>query len=584
VEDCILEQSNGSGISFLSSLAAGRMNITLRNCEMKDNGQAGFHGDYINGLLMEGCVISGNNAKNFSVDWGGCGGKFLMCRDIVFDHCVVSKNRGPGIWIDFGNEEVEVKNCLLIENGTTGLYYEASYTLHAHDNVIVGNSYVGIGPTQSMNCLIERNLIVSNGEVAIKHTNSSRGIYRLDTPENSVDKNPSHWIPSGLGYWIWNAEHIVRNNIFAYNAGLSGWLDVTEAPYQWPSSLDAEMQGFIAEQRESMQLRHENNFFAPSSPSSTLLSGIFSGQNRSFNNLEALHAVRPDLEAGSRVGSITFANRNALDFRIPANSEALQMGCYPQGDVPGVTLGILPPDANLEGLTINGKTVDVAGDNMTYSLPCGTNTVTIRATTQGTVSINGQALPYTFTPTVGKNTLDLVTLSLDASQTKTYTLNLIKPIEDVVVQVWDGVFSVINIPANNGGYSFTSYQWQENGINMSGETKGNLYLVNNPNAATSVYSVLLTTSDGKEFLSCPAVLTPQPEIQLRVYPNPVQNSVIVESSKIKAGDRLTIFDASGHFIQAHKATGNRTEINLSGLMVGTYILKVNNEQAKLFKN
>jgi hypothetical protein len=346
VEDCIFERSNGTGISFMDLMSSEETNIRLLNCEIKDNGHVGFHGEGIYGLRMEDCVVSGNNAKNFNNDWESGGGKFLMSRKLVFASSVFSKNKGPGIWIDFGNEDVEVKNCLLMENGTTGLYYEASYKLRAHDNVVVGNSYVGIGPALSIDCLIERNLMVGNGEVGFKHTNGSRGVYRLDTPEISTDKNPSHWIPADQGvYWIWNAEHIVRNNIFAYNAGqISGWLDVTLTPYQWPSSLDVQMQVFIAEQRDSMQLRHKNNFFVQTTPSTNLFSGVFTGQNRTFYTLETLWQVRPDLEAGSRVGQIAFANRNALDFRVPANSEAVQMGCYPQGEVPGVRLGIMDPD------------------------------------------------------------------------------------------------------------------------------------------------------------------------------------------------------------------------------------------------
>ena len=31
----------------------------------------------------------------------------------------------------------------------------------------------------------------------------------------------------------------------------------------------------------------------------------------------------------------------ARDFRLPAESPALKMGCYPKGDVPGVKLGTL---------------------------------------------------------------------------------------------------------------------------------------------------------------------------------------------------------------------------------------------------
>jgi parallel beta-helix repeat protein len=230
---------------------------------------------------------------------------------------------------------VEVKNCLLWKN-STGLYYEASYSLYAHDNVVVNNAYTGICFSTSMGCLVERNLLVGNNEVGVKHSKGTRGVYRIDTPETSADTTPSHWFPSGAAYEIWNAENIVRNNIFAYNAGVKDWIDVLEAPQS-----STGMQALIAAQGEAAQLRHENNFFVSSSP---LFAGTFAGQSKSFSTLAALWAVRPDVEVGSSSGPLAFEKRSALNFRVPADAEAVLMGCYPQGDVPGVTLGIQPAE------------------------------------------------------------------------------------------------------------------------------------------------------------------------------------------------------------------------------------------------
>ncbi|GHT12724.1 hypothetical protein FACS189415_3080 [Bacteroidia bacterium] len=244
------------------------------------------------------------------------------------------------------------------------------------------------------------------------------------------------------------------------------------------------------------------------------------------------------------------------------------------------------PVTELTELLVNNEPVDISDeDDITYLLTCGVSSVSIDAITAeyGVASVSGDVLPYTFTPTVGENTLSILITSQDGENTKTYTVKIIKPLEGVVVQVWDDVLSVINIPANNGGYEFSTYQWQENGVDMPGETHGNLYLADNPNAATAVYTVSLTEITGQSFQSCPVTLTNSQRIPLRIYPNPVQNNIVVESSNIKAGDRLNIYDVNGHFVRTFNAAGNQTEINLSGLPLGTYILKVNNEQTKLFK-
>lgn len=47
------------------------------------------------------------------------------------------------------------------------------------------------------------------------------------------------------------------------------------------------------------------------------------------------------LEQGSKLAEFYFNDFSALDFRVPADSPAVKMGCYPQGKVPGVQLGIL---------------------------------------------------------------------------------------------------------------------------------------------------------------------------------------------------------------------------------------------------
>ena len=67
-----------------------------------------------------------------------------------------------------------VRNCLIADNEDSGIFYEISYGLHAHDNVIIGNGFretpggwgagAGISLSSSPECVIERNLIVGNRE------------------------------------------------------------------------------------------------------------------------------------------------------------------------------------------------------------------------------------------------------------------------------------------------------------------------------------------------------------------------------------------------------------------------------------
>jgi hypothetical protein len=47
------------------------------------------------------------------------------------------------------------------------------------------------------------------------------------------------------------------------------------------------------------------------------------------------------LEQGSKLAEFTVNDFSALDFRVPADSPAVTMRCYPRGNVPGVQLGTL---------------------------------------------------------------------------------------------------------------------------------------------------------------------------------------------------------------------------------------------------
>ena len=82
------------------------------------------------------------------------------------------KNHGSGVWFDISNVDCTVRNCLIADNEDAGIFYEISYGLHAHDNVVVGNGLAesqgrlgangGICVSSSPGCVIERNLIVGN--------------------------------------------------------------------------------------------------------------------------------------------------------------------------------------------------------------------------------------------------------------------------------------------------------------------------------------------------------------------------------------------------------------------------------------
>ena len=343
LEDCVVERMNALGAMF------GGVGNVVRRCVFQDNGWDGFDAG-ARDLLMTECVVRNNNTKGWNRQWGGGGNKLVLCRNVVIERSQFLGNRGHGIWFDIGNEDCTVRHCLIAGNENAGIFYEISYGLHAHDNVIVGNGWGttsgawgadgAISLSSSPHCVVERNLMVANKE-GFQFREQFRSTPRIDDRKAKVP--------------VWNHHNVVRHNLLAYNrdAQTAGWF-ATRDQRHWPRPMqrpaDADnpppkpRRGHPADIcLRDLSLAFENNLYAVR-PGQPLFQWGPTFQGWRHKLYADLDTVRRELglEKGSRVEPVTFAgNILTLDFRVPANSPALQMGCYPKGDVPGVRLGVI---------------------------------------------------------------------------------------------------------------------------------------------------------------------------------------------------------------------------------------------------
>ena len=342
VEDCTFEQTNASGATF-----TGKDTI-VRNCTFQHNGQLGFGASRAHALLLTGCTVRDNNTKGFDRGWEAGGDKICMTRGAILENSVFADNRGNGIWFDIGNEDCQVRNCLIANNENAGIFYEISYGLHAHDNVIVGNGFAftpgawgaaaGISLSNSPSCTIERNLILGNKE-GFNFREQSRSTPRIDNRKAEP---------------VWNHDQIVRHNVLAYNrdAQVWGWFDVSDERH-WPKSRqfvvtpsgvssDA-LTGTLptALSLEDLKLTFESNLYCPNPGQDLFNWGVTWKKHKRYENLDE---VRKDLsiDQGSEVAEFHVEDFARLDLRVPAGSPAIQMDCYPRGTVPDVRLGTLP--------------------------------------------------------------------------------------------------------------------------------------------------------------------------------------------------------------------------------------------------
>lgn len=339
VENCVFEYSNACEARFTGE------RITVRDCVLQHNGQLGFSAGRAHGLLMTGCVVTNNNTKGFNRGWEAGGNKIALTRAVVIENSLFTENRGDGIWFDIGNEKCEVRNCLIANNENAGIFYEISYGLHAHDNVIVGNGFAfspgdwgasaGISISSSPHCLIERNLLIGNKE-GLSLREQKRSTPRID----------------GGSEPVWNHSHTISNNVLAYNrdAQVWGWFDINDERH-WPRSMqegsvskhgqtdDNPTKGLSSGSAlEDLELTFEDNIYWPGPGQGLFNWGVTWKRHKKYRDLET---VRRELAfgLGSRAADIAIKDFHKLDLRVSIDSPAIKMRCYPEGSVPGVKLG-----------------------------------------------------------------------------------------------------------------------------------------------------------------------------------------------------------------------------------------------------
>ena len=330
IESCIFESASGPGAGFIAP------DITVKDCVFQNNGQLGFTANGAHNMLMNGCVVRNNNTKNFPREWEAGGNKICLSRNVVIENSQFIENRGSGIWFDIGDENCTVRNCLIADNEDAGIFFEISYGLHAHDNVITGNGFAGtpgswgaaagICLSSSPNCLIERNIIAGNSE----------GFNFREQPRKTprIGGALAEEVP------VWNHDSVIRNNIFSGNrVQVWGWFDAGDERH-WPKRLQ-EKKPSSGPSLEELNLGFRDNSYDVSAGETLFRWGPAWARHQTYQTPEAVQSEL-NIEQGSRSGNAGFADPSNRDYRVPADSPTIKLECYPKGTVPGVRLGIIP--------------------------------------------------------------------------------------------------------------------------------------------------------------------------------------------------------------------------------------------------
>ena len=349
VEDCIFEWSNSTGASFQAE------DIIVRRCLFQDNGQQGFTANRAHRLLMDGCTVQRNNVKNYPRGWEAGGNKLCFTRGAILENCRFLKNHGNGVWFDISNQDCTVRHCLIADNEDAGIFYEISYGLHAHDNVIVGNGLAGtkgawaadggVCVSSSPGCVTERNLIAANQQgFCFREQNRT-------TPRTDGTQGPE--VP------VWNHDEIVRDNLFLDNrtAQVQGWFDIAgerhwpkamqtgkaeagKAKEDWAAGYQAKQDGVAPGlSLEDLKITFHANCYAIQPERPFFIWGANWKRKQLFKDLPSLTQALGLEDQRSQIIPPLPMDVDKRDFRLPRDVMKLVEPTYPQGQVPDCLLG-----------------------------------------------------------------------------------------------------------------------------------------------------------------------------------------------------------------------------------------------------
>jgi hypothetical protein len=227
-------------------------------------------------------------------------------------------------------------------------------------------------------------------------------------------------------------------------------------------------------------------------------------------------------------------------------------------------------DITVQSITIGSKVYNNPAKDITYLMSCGENNPNIAIVNQTNATITPAASFSIATPKPGIYTQNVTITSQDGTATTNYTIKVEKQFAfyDIVKQKFNNILLVNNNPLTNGGYIFVSFQWFKNGQLVG---TGPYYSAGNELNSTldpsAIYSVKMTTLDGRVLQTCDANIVLQNSLQAKLYPNPIEvGKVITVEADFPEEElqnmQITLYSVSGKLIKTVKSSTVLTEIQL----------------------
>jgi parallel beta-helix repeat protein len=160
------------------------------------------------GTVIEDCVVHNYNGDGIS---------FQQSNDVTVAGCISENNNYLGIHPGSGSQRPRVQNCVARNNGTDGLFlcWRVRHGLFT-DNVLEGNGQFGIsiGHKDSDN-ILSRNVVRSNHQDGVFFRNETLGMaaHRNRLEENVIENNGVDRQAAGIHIRGYTNDLVFKNNV-----------------------------------------------------------------------------------------------------------------------------------------------------------------------------------------------------------------------------------------------------------------------------------------------------------------------------------------------------------------------------------